>query len=135
MNTYNINDENFKNTEVYRSFINDNPVNGYLKIRAYSASGAIPVRGLKITVSTEYEGNTIIFFDGFTDTSGVIEKITLPAPRLNSDNMDIPSRTTYDINATYPPNLVDLKYQVNIYEDVFVIQNINIVPDALSGSL
>jgi len=135
MNTYNINDENFKNTEVYRSFINDNPVSGYLKIRAYSASGAIPVRGLKITVSTEYEGNTIIFFDGITDTSGVIEKITLPAPRLNSDNMDIPSRTTYDINATYPPNLVDLKYQVNIYEDVFVIQNINIVPDALSGSL
>lgn len=135
MNTYNINDENFKNTDVYRSFINDNPVNGYLKIRAYSASGAIPVRGLKITVSTEYEGNTIIFYDGFTDTSGVIEKITLPAPRLNSDNMDIPSRTTYDINATYPPNLVDLKYQVNIYEDVFVIQNINIVPDALSGSL
>lgn len=131
MNTYNINDENFKNTDVYRSFINDNPVNGYLKIRAYSASGAIPVRGLKITVSTEYEGNTIIFYDGFTDTSGVIEKITLPAPRLNSDNMDIPSRTTYDINATYPPNLVDLKYQVNIYEDVFVIQNINIVPDAL----
>ncbi len=135
MNTYNINDENFKNTDIYRSFMNDNPVNGYLKIRAYSASGAIPVRGLKITVSTEYEGNTIIFFDGFTDTSGVIEKITLPAPRLNSDNMDIPSRTTYDINATYPPNLVDLKYQVNIYEDVFVIQNINIVPDALSGSL
>lgn len=135
MNTYNINDENFKNTEVYRSFINDNPVNGYLKIRAYSASGAIPVRGLKIVVSTEYEGNTIIFFDGFTDTSGVIEKITLPAPRLNSDNMDIPSRTTYDISATYPPNLVDLKYKVNIYEDVFVIQNINIVPDALSGSL
>lgn len=135
MNTYNINDENFKNTDIYRSFINDNPVSGYLKIRAYSASGAIPVRGLKITVSTEYEGNTIIFFDGFTDASGVIEKITLPAPRLNSDNMDIPSRTTYDISATYPPNLVDLKYQVNIYEDVFVIQNINIVPDALSGSL
>ena len=135
MNTYNINDENFKNTEVYRSFINDNPVSGYLKIRAYSASGAIPVRGLKITVSTEYEGNTIIFFDGITDTSGVIEKITLPAPRLNSDNMDIPSRTTYDINATYPPNLVDLKYQVNIYEDVFVIQNINIVPGSNSGGL
>ena len=135
MNTYNINDENFKNTEAYRSFMNDNPANGYLKIRAYSASEAIPVRGLKITVSTEYEGNTIIFFDGVTDTSGVIEKIILPAPKLNSDNMNVPSRTTYDINATYEPNLVDLKYQVNIYEDVFVIQNINIVPGSNSGGL
>ena len=135
MNIYNINDENFKNTEAYRSFMNDNPANGYLKIRAYSASEAIPVRGLKITVSTEYEGNTIIFFDGVTDTSGVIEKIILPAPKLNSDNMNVPSRTTYDINATYEPNLVDLKYQVNIYEDVFVIQNINIVPGSNSGGL
>lgn len=135
MNTYNINDENFKNTEAYRSFMNDNPANGYLKIRAYSASEAIPVRGLKITVSTEYEGNTIIFFDGVTDTSGVIEKIILPAPKLNSDNMNVPSRTTYDINATYEPNLVDLKYKVNIYEDVFVIQNINIVPGSNSGGL
>ena len=135
MNIYNINDENFKNTEAYRSFMNDNSANGYLKIRAYSASEAIPVRGLKITVSTEYEGNTIIFFDGVTDTSGVIEKIILPAPKLNSDNMNVPSRTTYDINATYEPNLVDLKYKVNIYEDVFVIQNINIVPDSNSGGL
>lgn len=135
MNIYNINDENFKNTEAYRSFMNDNPANGYLKIRAYSASEAIPVRGLKITVSTEYEGNTIIFFDGVTDTSGVIEKIILPAPKLNSDNMNVPSRITYDINATYEPNLVDLKYQVNIYEDVFVIQNINIVPGSNSGGL
>ena len=112
-----------------------NPVNGYLKIRAYSASGSIPVRGLRIVVSTEYEGNTIVFFDGVTDTSGVIEKIILPAPKLNSDNMNVPSRTTYDINATYEPNLVDLKYKVNIYEDVFVIQNINIVPDSNSGGL
>ena len=32
MNTYNINDENFKNTDIYRSFINDNPVKGYLKM-------------------------------------------------------------------------------------------------------
>ena len=135
MNTYNINDENFQNSEVYKSFIKDNPVNGYLKIRAYSASGAIPVRGLKIVVSTEYNGDNIVFFDGFTDTSGVIEKIILPAPRLTSDNLDIPSKRIYDITATYPDNLVDLKYQVNIYEDVFVIQNINIVPSVSSGGL
>ena len=135
MNTYNINDENFINSDIYKSFIKENPVNGYLKIRAYSASGAIPVRGLRIVVSTEYEGSTIIFYDGFTDTSGVIEKIVLSAPRLTSDNLDVPSKIVYDIKATYPNNLVDLKYQVNIYEDVFVIQNINIVPEASSGGL
>ena len=61
MNTYNINDENFKNTEAYRSFMNDNPANGYLKIRAYSASGAVPIVGMKVIVSTIYDNNVIIF--------------------------------------------------------------------------
>lgn len=133
MNTYNINDVGFKNSEVYKSFINDYPVNGYLKIRAYSASGAIPVRGLKIVVSTNYQDNKIIFYDGITDTSGVIEKITLPAPKLDAGNENVPNKKVYDISATYPPNLLNLNYQVNIYEDVFVIQNINVVPTSESG--
>ena len=133
MNTYNINDVGFKNSEVYKSFINDYPVNGYLKIRAYSASGAIPVRGLKIVVSTNYQDNRIIFYDGITDTSGIIEKITLPAPKLDVGNENVPNKIVYDLNATYPPNLLDLNYQVNIYEDVFVIQNINVVPTSESG--
>lgn len=132
MNTYNINDEGFKNSEIYKNFINENPMVGYLKIRAYSASGAIPVRGLKIEVSTNYENSKIIFFDGITDTSGIIEKITLPAPKLTTIE-DVPNKIIYDINATYPPNLLDLNYKVNMYEDIFVIQNINVVPKAESG--
>jgi hypothetical protein len=88
MNTYNINDVSFKNSEVYKSFINDYPVNGYLKIRAYSASGAIPVRGLKIVVSTNYQDNKIIFYDGITDTSGIIEILmtTQRSVYINSPN-------------------------------------------------
>ena len=132
MNTYNINDVDFKNSEIYKKFINENPMVGYLKIRAYSASGAIPVRGLKIEVSTNYENSKIIFFDGITDTSGIIEKITLPAPKLTTIE-DVPNKIIYDINATYPPNLLDLNYKVNMYEDIFVIQNINVVPKAESG--
>ena len=132
MNTYNINDEDFKKSEIYKKFINENPMVGYLKIRAYSASGAIPVRGLKIEVSTNYENSKIIFFDGITDTSGIIEKITLPAPKLTTIE-DVPNKIIYDINATYPPNLMDLNYKVNMYEDIFVIQNINVVPKAESG--
>ena len=132
MNIYNINDEDFKKSEIYKKFINEYPMVGYLKIRAYSASGAIPVRGLKIEVSTNYENSKIIFFDGITDTSGIIEKITLPAPKLTTIE-DVPNKIIYDINATYPPNLLDLNYKVNMYEDIFVIQNINVVPKPESG--
>ena len=129
MNTYNINDENFINSDIYKSFIKENPVNDWNIYKTKEASNEI---GL---LAEFIESIIIIFYDGFTDTSGVIEKIVLSAPRLTSDNLDVPSKIVYDIKATYPNNLVDLKYQVNIYEDIFVIQNINIVPEASSGGL
>ena len=86
MNTYNFNDASFKNTSSYQNFISANPSEGYLKVRASAASQALPISGLKIVVSKIIDGNKVIFFEGTTDSSGVIEKITLPAPKLNTDN-------------------------------------------------
>ena len=51
MNTYNYIDESFTNTKSYQDFIKENPTEGYLKIRAYAASQAIPISGLNIIVS------------------------------------------------------------------------------------
>ena len=42
MNTYNIKDEEFLNSSSYQDFIKENPTEGYLKIRAYAASGDMP---------------------------------------------------------------------------------------------
>ena len=50
MNTYNVNDENFINSTLYQNFIRQNPEAGYLKIRAYAASSAIPIEGLKVDI-------------------------------------------------------------------------------------
>ena len=129
MNTYNISDEEFTSSESYQNFIKDNPSRGSLRIRAYAASQAIPIKGLKIVVSTIIDNNNVIFFEGYTDESGLIEKISLPAPKLVSDNLDVPNKTTYDIQATYAPDNVISMFKVNMYENICVVQNINIVPD------
>lgn len=128
MNTYNFNDDSFKNTQIYQTFITSNPVEGYLKIRAYAASQAVPISNLKIEVSKIINNNKIIFFEGTTNSSGIIEKITLPAPRLDQSNLAKPNSTSYDINATYTMDNTTNSYKVNIYEDIYVIQTINIVP-------
>lgn len=135
MNTYNFNDASFKNTSSYQNFISANPSEGYLKVRASAASQALPISGLKIVVSKIIDGNKVIFFEGTTDSSGVIEKITLPAPKLNTDNLAAPSSTTYDINATYQPDNLNDIYRVNIYENIYVVQTINVVPtlSAMAG--
>ena len=129
MNTYNFNDENFKNTTTYKNFIAANPRQGFLKIRAYAASQAIPIRNLKIVVSKNIDNSNVIFFEGETNESGVIERIVLPAPILNPNNLDTPNSTTYEITATYDKDNVSTTYRVNIYENIYVVQTINIVPD------
>ena len=129
MNTYNINDENLIKMDFYKKFLSENPSRGYLNIRAYAASQAIPISGLKIIVSTEIGDNKIIFFEGSTNSSGVITGISLPAPKLTSDNLDAPSKTTYDIQAIYTPDNISRFYKINMYENVSVIQNISVNPD------
>lgn len=129
MNNYNIYDENYTNTDSYQKFLEGNPGSGTLRIKASAASEAIPISGLKIVVSKEIDNDTIIFFEGYTDESGLIERISLPTPSVNPDNLDVPIKTTYDINASYIQDNFKEVYHVNMYANILVIQNINLVPD------
>ena len=129
MNTYYVKDEEFTKSSLYQNFIKENPAEGYLKIRAYAASQAIPISGLNIIIYKIINNNRVIFFEGATDESGIIERIVLPAPRLLESNLDTPNSTEYKINATYIPNNLETNYTVKIYENLFVIQNISIVPE------
>ncbi len=131
MNTFNINDQNFINSEIYKNYIKDNPTNGYLKIRAFAANQAIPIGGLNIKVSKMINNNNVIFFERKTNSSGIIEKITLPTPKLDSDNLDAPKTTTYEIMATYKNN--NKIYKINMYENIYVVQDININPNMMEG--
>lgn len=126
-NTVNINDENFKNSEVYQNFLKNNPATGNLIIRAYAANEAIPIRNMRVIVSLEIDEYNVIFFDGVTDDSGMIRKLSLPAPGYNPNNLVAPLFTTYDVSANYM-NL-NYNYKVNIYDNICVVQNINVIPE------
>ena len=128
MNTYYFDSSDFMKTNSYYDFISANTEKGSLKIRAYSANQAVPVKGLRIIVSHIIDNNKIIFFDGYTDDSGIIEKIVLPVPKLNISNMDVPNTISYDISVTDEANNINTTYIVNMYENICVVQNINVVP-------
>ena len=130
MNTYNIDDKEFINSELYKKFINANQGISFLKIRAYAASGAVPISGMKVTVSKEIDGNKVIFFNGVTNESGVIERIQLPVPRT-PDNMVAPVLTTYDIDTMYEGE--KRLYKINVYDNIYVVQNINVTPNISYG--
>ena len=128
MNSVNINDLDFINSNSYMEFINNNKGIGYLKIRSYAANQAIPIEGLKVDVYKKINGYYVNFFEGYTNESGVIENISLPAPKQGSDDLIIPKSTSYEVVATYIPNNTKTTFIVNAYDNLYVIQNISVVP-------
>ena len=135
MNTVNITDENFINSESYKNFINKNTGHGYLKIRASSANEAVPISNVDIIVSNIIDNNKVIFFEGKTDDSGMINGIELPTPPTNPDILLAPNAITYEIEVIYKPSGIDRIYKVIMYPNVCVVQNINIIPDLKVSNL
>ena len=77
---------------------------------------------------TSIDDKNVIFFDGETDASGVVEILLLPAPRL-FDNLVVPNTATYKITAGDRDSFI-----VNMYDGICVVQNINYVPGEVYGS-
>lgn len=127
METYYVTDNSFKNSKVFKGFLQTNPSVGFLKIRAYTANEAIPIKGLAVTISKEIENANIVFFKGVTDESGIIEKISLPVPKIDSNNLEAPNNAKYILTASY--NGKNKSYVVTMYENLYVVQTINITPN------
>ena len=70
--------EEFKNkhAEEYQTFLKENPEIGRLKIEVFTAYKAIPLENTEIIITKNIGNKTIIFFRGFTNSSGIIENIT-----------------------------------------------------------
>ncbi|MBR1718350.1 MAG: hypothetical protein IJ715_03680 [Bacilli bacterium] len=127
MNVYNVSNPEFKESIFYKEFLDNNPTVGYLKIRAYAASEALPISNLQVEISKTMGDNKIIFFSGVTDNSGMIERVTLPTPKLSINDLNVPNNIEYDIKTTYEG--VDTIYKVIMFEGVCVVQTININPN------
>ena len=133
MSNVSINDEEFINSNAYMEFMNNNKGMGYLKIRAYAANQAVPITGLKILVNKKINGYNVNFFEGYTNESGVIDNISLPAPIQDSNDLVIPKSIQYEVMATNEN--ANLTFIVNVYDKLYVVQNIGIVPKMNLGGM
>ena len=128
MNTVNFNDSSFTSTKTYQNFIKDNPGSACLNIRASSANFAVPIDNVKIIVSKVIDNYNVIFYEGFTDESGMINLINLPTPSVNQNDLIVPASTSYIVEAIYDADNIDRKYTVLMYPGICVVQNINLIP-------
>lgn len=101
---------------------------GRLKIQTFTADGVYPVVAANVKVFKK--GETEPFFDGYTDASGIIDGIILPAP-LGVDT-DLPPETEpyfqYDIEITHP-KFISKKYKnVPVFDNIESIQTVRLIP-------
>lgn len=130
---YKYNDKSFQATDVYKEFIKKNAGKGNLKIRAYAANEALPISNLKVIISTTIGDEKVIFFEGVTDSSGMIETISLPAPVINKNNLLVPDTITYEIEASYDD--LNQVFTINMYDGICVLQNIKFTPGLVEGDI
>ena len=116
---------NQSNNELFQKFLSFNRGVGTLMIRANTAREALPVSNLNIIITTIYEGKSLTIFEGYTDESGMIQNLSLPAPKIDNNNLIVPIATTYMIKASLNSRF-EQSYFVNIYDGISVLQNISV---------
>ena len=122
--------EDFKTTEDYQEFIDRNSSTGTLKVKAFTAYQAIPIPNTEILVTKDIEDNRVLFFRGFTDESGIIKNIELPAPPedTNPTPDTEPQYTVYDLTAIHEGYETIKKYNIGIFGNIGVIQYVKMIP-------
>ena len=127
--------EEFKNTDLYADFIKENTDFGNLKVQVFTAYGAIPVSDTTIVVSKDIEEYKVIFFQGLTDSSGIISNISLPAPKMVTSNEETPIYTVYDMTALHTGYETLKTYSIGMFGGINVIQYVKMMPEIhLEGS-
>lgn len=117
--------------KTYDQFLNSNTKTGTLKVQAFTARQALPVKDVNVEVTKQFLDLTKTFFDLKTDENGIIDNMELPAPDKSlseNENFTGPVYETYDIKVTHPDFEDLVLEQVTIFDGVKSIQPVNLVP-------
>lgn len=124
--------EEFKNKypEEYQNFLKENPTTGTLKVEVFTAYKAIPIENTEIIITKNIGNQTVVFFRGNTNSSGIIEKIILPAPSFVSSETPFvePKYTLYNLTARHKEYTTAKDEIIGMFGNVNIIQYVKMTP-------
>ena len=120
--------EQFEKTDEYKTFIEENPSTGVLKVQVFTADQAIPIANAEVFITKKIGDNDVLFFSGQTDSSGIVDNIILPAPaaEINLDVFAVPKYTTYNLVVSSDEYKKIKQYNISMYGDIKVLQYVKI---------
>ncbi len=104
---------------------------GTLRVRAYTAGGALPVEGAIVRVLGASEDTRFEVYQSVTDRDGLSQKFILPAPDVNFSLSPSPSQLPYSLydieiskNGYYTKRIEGL----TVFPGINSVQLINMTP-------
>ena len=127
--------DEFAKTEEYKKFIKENSAIGQLKVMAFTAYQAVPIENAEIIITKDIENNKVIFFRGYTDSSGIIDHIDLPAPPsgYNINDFNINNYTLYNLTAIAKNYNTIKQYTIAMFGGLKIIQYVKMIPQVDIG--
>lgn len=104
---------------------------GRLRIRAYTAGGALPVEGARVEIRGASEGNSDVVFTSYTDLDGLSEEFNLPAPKieysLSPGSSELPY-SVYDLVISKNGYFTKRITGISVFSGVNSIQVVGMIP-------
>ena len=103
---------------------------GFLKVITRTASEAMPMPNVTVTVSAIVDGKSRLFYTTTTNESGETERIPLPAPvqKLEQQPNEIPLFQSYDVSIHYPGYFRMESRSVPIFAGITSLQKFLMIP-------
>ena len=109
---------------------------GTLRVRAYTASGALPVEGATVRIMGALENNRLVAYSSITDRNGQSDLFTLPAPSVNYSLAPMANElpySEYEREISAPGYYTKKIRGITVFPGINSIQLINMIPG--SGNL
>mgnify|MGYP004725087653 CR=1 FL=1 len=101
---------------------------GALKVQVFMANRAYPVSSAHVVITGK--DNKKVYFDGYTNTNGIVGSLLLPAPKkvFSQSPQENPPYAQYDITVFHPMFQKRQYLGVPVFSGVESIQNIQLLP-------
>ena len=113
------------------SLNNSNSGEGYLVVRVATASGAVPLVGAFVQIRGGEDSNADFYISTYSGSSGLTEKITLPAPSKNlseTPQNKIRPYALYSIDVSNDGYRDLFFVNVPIFDGITSVQGANMIP-------
>ena len=111
---------------------------GNLRVRAYTAGGALPVANAIVRVKGGEERNRYVAYSLITDRDGITTILPLPAPEMGYSLTPYPSGEPfyiYDVEITADGYFPEIIRGVQIFSGVNSVQPIALIPLSQSAPI